>query len=174
MTLIWDKFVDIMSNMLENYQALLELSKEKQHILTSTPDVDALTKVTKQEEILALKINKLEKQRQAVIKEIAATCEIKEENLTHELVKSISGIKSLSGEKYAVQIEQLGAELKGCVEQLKNINELNSKLISQYLEFIEFNINVLADATCDQTYSAKQQNSTESQGNRRNLLNAEA
>jgi flagellar biosynthesis/type III secretory pathway chaperone len=174
MALVWDKFINVMSEILENYQTLLTIGKEKRQILTGAADVEELTQVTKKEELLVLKINRLEGQRQAVVKEIAELYEKQGEPQAAEFVKSVSEIKKLSGEKYAGRIEQLSAELKECIDELKKINELNSKLISQYLEFIEFNINVLSAASCEQTYSGTPQNNDNDKTKRRTLFNTEA
>jgi len=174
-TNIWDNFIAVISHLLENAQALLALSQEKRQVLTSTDkaDVDALIKITKREEILVLKLNKFEKQRQAVIKEIISSCGLKEEDLANEGAASISQIKKLSGAQYSERIEELGEKLNSCVNGIIALNELNSKLIHQYLDFVEFNVNILSAASCEQTYSSVPQNAAEPQMKRRPLLNAE-
>jgi len=162
--------------MLEEAQALLALSKEKRQVLTTSTgksDVDTIIRITKQEEIFVLKLNKFEKQRQAVIKEIVAAGELKGEDLAKEFAASIFQIKKLAGAQYSERIEELGGELNSCVKGIIALNELNSKLIHQYLEFVEFNVNILSAASCEQTYSAAPQNAAEPQIKRRPLLNAE-
>lgn len=170
MELLWEKFINVMSHLLEEHQALLALSKEKRQVLINA-DVEGLANITKKEEVLVLKINKLEEQRQAVIKEIAAAAEQRDRLEAGEMVKSLAELKKLADEKYAGRLEQLGAQLKDCIKQLRALSELNAKLIAQHLEFIEFNINILSAAACEQTYSATP---GESQVKRRSLLNTQA
>lgn len=171
MTLLWDKFISVMSQILEEYQALLAISEEKQKKLVAA-DVDYLVNITKQEEIIVLKINKLEWRRKAAIKELAAAYELKGEPQGEDFAKTISGLKKLAGEKDAVRIEEVSGELMGCIEKLKGMNELNTKLIKQSLDFIEFNINILSAASCEQTYTANPKESSE-QTKRRAILNAQ-
>jgi flagellar biosynthesis/type III secretory pathway chaperone len=174
-TNIWDKLINILSALLTEAEELLALSKEKRLLLidaAKAEDVESLNGITKREEILVLKINKIEKERLALVAEIAASGKLAGESLASELVKSIFQIKNLAGAEHAGRLEELGVKLKKCVDEISEWNGLNTKLISQYLEFLEFNINVLSSAACEQTYSADPQSA--SQVKRRALLNAKA
>jgi len=172
-TNVWEHFLNIIELMLDDAQALLVLSQEKRQVLTRTDkaEVDNLIKITKQEEILVAKLYKFEKQRLAVIQEIVAACELKEEGLAGEFAKSIFQIKKLAGVQYSERIEELGVKLQNCVQAIISLNELNAKLIKQYMEFIEYNVNILSAASCEQTYSTNAGNASELQFKRRSLLN---
>lgn len=175
MEILWDKFINIMSQILEDYRQLLKLGKEKQKILVAA-DVEGLINITKQEELIVLKINKLEWQRKAAVKEIAEAHKLKGNYQADEFIQSIFEIKKLADAKEAERLNLLAEELTAGINELTALNRLNSQLIEQSLEFINFNINILSAASFGPTYSpgTNTSDSEESQIKRRNILNAQA
>ncbi|MEN6565538.1 MAG: flagellar protein FlgN [Veillonellales bacterium] len=163
---IWTKLQSILNEMLEFYQTLLAVSREKRAVLVSgkTRELEA---VTKEEEILILQAGKLENRREKIIVEIAAGYGLNTEEIT------FAKIKELADETDAAQLEQLAKSLEAVVAEIKQLNQVNTKLIQQSLRFIQYNINILTQNTSGPTYEP-QGKTTEQTGQGRNLFDRKA
>lgn len=120
----------------EIYDTLSKISNNKTNLIIGGK-VNELENIIKIEQSLVIKISKLEDQREKLVGKLCAQLGQKPEDVTiSSLTEDLSEAES--------------AELKACqdkmlknIETLKSTNELNSKLIKNSLEYIDFSINMM-------------------------------
>jgi flagellar biosynthesis/type III secretory pathway chaperone len=149
---MWERLIGVLAKMLELYQALLVISKQKHDILVSAKAVE-LEAITKQEELLIVQIGKIETARENAIQEIIDANKIVEDHLT------VSRLAQLAEEPFGVQLSELLEKLQQVTAELVRMNQINTKLIEQSLSYINFNLNLLTQNTIGPTYAAKGQQS---------------
>lgn len=150
MTAMWDKLVALLNHTLNVYQALLQLSRKKREILVEAKPQE-LEALTKQEERLIIEAGKLEKLRLSTIQELAASLGIAPEQAV------LSTLIEHADSDTAAELQKISQQFSGLTGELTQLNALNEKLIRQSLEFVNYNINVLSQATAESTYAPKGQ-----------------
>ena len=120
------------------YAEIIPLAEKKTRIIVNN-DLQSLTGITEEEQLLVGKISKLEKKRREVIRNIGIVMNKKESELNF-----ITIIELLKGqEKEQEELKKLHDRLKSTIELLSVLNERNQMLIKQSLEMIDFDINLL-------------------------------
>lgn len=142
---LWEKLIAVLNDILNLYQAVLELATRKRAVLVAA-DVKELEAITKQEEALILQIGKLEKLRAEMLSRIAAGNKINSGKLT------LTQIKQFADEKTAEQLAKLGESLKNVAGELAELNGINTQLIKQAIFFVDCNMNILARNVADPVY----------------------
>lgn len=145
---MWDNLVSLMSEIVEIYQAIVAISRQKKKALVSA-DVKELSQLTKQEEALILQIGKLEAARERIVGDLASVYALKTEEL------NLSKAKELAGGEVSVQLEDLERQLVAITSELAPLNKLNTKLIQQSLNYINYNLNLLTQTPAGTNYAAK-------------------
>ena len=120
------------------YEELLELSMKKTPIIISG-DLENLQKVTDEEQIVVAKINHLDAKREEVTKDIANV--LNKDVKTLKLVDIIGLLSQRPAEQK--QLATAHDKLKEVVGQMARVNEQNRELIKQYLEMVEFDLNLI-------------------------------
>ncbi|MEG6585003.1 flagellar protein FlgN [Dendrosporobacter sp. 1207_IL3150] len=147
---MWEQLVTVLTNMLKLYQALLTISKQKHEILVAAK-AQELEAITKQEELLIIQIGKLETNREQVLQEILTANKITDENI------NVSRLAECTDEVMGKRIKDLWQEFDKVTVELVRLNELNTRLIEQALSYINYNVNLLTQASTGPTYAAKGQ-----------------
>ncbi|KPU26436.1 hypothetical protein TR13x_10175 [Caloranaerobacter sp. TR13] len=138
---------EILSQELNLYKHMLELSIDKTEIITSG-QVRELDKITQKEQALILKAGKLEDIREKVLSRI-------QEELKLKKIQNISKLVDYLSEEQKKEIEDIKEQLIDVLDKLKERNILNSALIKDSLEYINLNVNLLTNALTGSTYSDK-------------------
>ncbi|MBP2655601.1 MAG: FlgN protein [Firmicutes bacterium] len=146
----WEKLIELLNEMIELYSTILVLSKDKREALIEVKP-QKLEAVTQQEELLIVKVGKLEASRGKIMREIAEACGVELEELT------LSGMVELAGPNYSERLTKVADDFDRIMGELVVVNRLNAELIEQALGFINFNINVLAQSTTASTYAPQGQ-----------------
>lgn len=146
---MWDELIAVLDEMVALYQALVRLAEEKRAVLVAG-NAPALETITRQEELLIIQAGKLDAQREKLIGRIAAAHGLSPEELT------LAKVGELADGETADRIAALGGELRAALEKLAPLNELNTQLIEQALKIIQYNINVLTQASAGPTYGPPQ------------------
>lgn len=160
---MWDKLIALLAELSELCQGLLDLSKQKREFLIAG-QAQKLEAVTRQEEVLILRIGKLEVLREKALQEIAAEHNLNIQGLT------ISQLRQMADDKVAEQIKEFEQVFSSITNELVPLNQLNTQLIQQSLNFVNYNINLLAQTQTGPTYAAK--GSSEQNQPSRNFLDA--
>ena len=131
---------DVLGEETRVYEKILQLSKEKKDIVIEGK-VSELEEITKNEQTLVIKLGKLEILRESCVEEIAEQLNIKPSELT------ISELSEHLNEENAKKLIECKNKLEDVLKELKEINQLNSKLIKNSLDYIDFSLNILSAAS---------------------------
>lgn len=130
------ELTDILNKENDIYETFLKLSNSKTDLITNG-NVSELESIVKIEQSLIIKIAKLEDQREKIVESLSSVLGRKPEEVT------ISELSSCLGEKEAMELKACQEKILKSINGLKTNNELNSKLIKNSLEYIDFSINMM-------------------------------
>ena len=138
MASLMEVLIDVLEKESQEYEKLLALSMRKTPVIVSE-DLDELSKITDDEQIIVSRINHLDAQRTEAIGDIANVL-----NKDVAKLKIVDLIKMLAArpeeqEKLAAVFDRLQEN----VRNVKRVNEQNRELLEQALELVKFNMNVL-------------------------------
>lgn len=146
----WERLVVSLSEVVDIYIAILQLSRQKQEVLVSVRPQE-LEVITKQEEFLILQAGKIEKTRGELIKKLAATYNLDERELT--FTKLVEIAEPDVGER----LKAIAAELDQIMRDLAPVNQVNAEMIQRALGFINYSINILSHSSAGPTYAPQGQ-----------------
>ena len=133
-----EELIKVLGDEEKIYAEIIPLAEKKTRIIVNN-DLQSLTGITEEEQLLVGKISKLEKKRREVIRNIGIVMNKKESELNF-----ITIIELLKGqEKEQEELKKLHDRLKSTIELLSVLNERNQMLIKQSLEMIDFDINLI-------------------------------
>ena len=141
------------------YEDLLKLSMSKTPVLISG-DLEALSRITEDEQEIVNKVNALDKKREEGMKDIANV--LGKDVKTLKLTDLIEILRSRPAEQN--RLAAIYDKLSDTIGQMKRTNEQNKELIESSLEMVQFDMNVL------QAYKAAPETANYS----RNALNSGA
>lgn len=162
----YDKGVMIMDNIakimhvLEKektiYEELLTISREKKEVIVEGK-IQELDNFLKVEGNLILEISRLEDERDIEAEALAKKLGCPREELT------ISYVCNSVKDERCSKLWEIANSIGEILSQLKEINDLNGKLIEQSLEYINFSMNLMADSIAGQKaiYEGKTEGSKE-------------
>ena len=138
MASLMEVLIDVLEKESLEYEQLLSLSMRKTPVIVSE-DLEELSKITDEEQIIVSRINHLDAQRNEAFNDIANVL-----NKDVNKLKIVDLIKMLAArpeeqEKLATVFDKL----QDNVRNVKRINEQNRELIQEALELVQFNMNVL-------------------------------
>jgi flagellar biosynthesis/type III secretory pathway chaperone len=128
----------VMEEELKLHKYILEVSNLKTKVIVDG-DIRKLEEIMKIEQAFVLKMGKLENLRERIAVGLARDIGISMDKLN--IVELLQRVKQ---EDVAVKIKNCRDEMLKIVNELKNANEVNSKLIENSLEYIDFSINMLS------------------------------
>lgn len=122
----------------EEYQKLLALAQEKTGIIIRA-DIEALRKLTEQEQLIVDRITPLEKKRIEYTKDIATVINKPVETLT------LTRLIELMESQPAVQkrLAEIHDKLHNTMSQMVKVNDMNQGLLKEALEMVNFDITLL-------------------------------
>lgn len=144
---MWKELISVLTKILDVYKELLILSKEKRMIIASVKMTE-LEKIVRQEQIMIATIGKLEKQRESVLTSLLVSENISTPN--KELLDLVMFCDKSMGQK----ITDIHRQFKETLSELETNNKMNNHLITQALSVVNYNLNVLSEASVDSTYAA--------------------
>ena len=137
-----EDFIDTLTKENEEYCTLLEISGRKTPVIVKG-DVEALAKITDEEQVVVDRITALDKHREEVLKDIATV--LNKDVQTLKIPELIKLLDRQEKEKQA--LSQIYEKLKVTVREMKTLNERNRGLIQLSLEMIQFDMNLMQAAT---------------------------
>lgn len=120
----------------EIYDTLSKLSNNKTDLIVKGK-VHELESIVKIEQALVIKISRLEDEREKIVERLCSLFGKKPEEAT------ISGLTAQLGQKESAELNLCQEKMIKNINTLKKSNELNSKLIKNSLEYIDFSINMM-------------------------------
>lgn len=129
--------MDILEREAGIYEDLLKLSRDKTDIIVKGK-VTELDNITKLEQTLILNMAKLEALREKIVNDLSAEIYVNPSEITvSELLKHLD-------DSQAQRLEAYKTNLLNTISEIKDINEVNSKLINNSIDYINFSVNILS------------------------------
>lgn len=138
MASLMENLIQVLEQESEEYEGLLSLSQKKTPIIVSS-DLEKLQKITDDEQVIVSRINQLEKKRTEVVADIANVL-----NRDVDTLKLANLIEMLAARPVEqAKLVEAHDRLQKSVYGLKRVNEQNRELLTNALEMIEFEMNLL-------------------------------
>ncbi len=135
----YTELLTAMEKQLAIYRRFLVLAHEKQPVLVKG-QIPELEKITKEEELLILQVGRLEEQRQSLVRSLTNHFVLSPEEVTlSEIMKRVDGETGL-------KFQQLLEEMSAVIKELAGVNEVNTELIKNSLDYINFSIDILTSS----------------------------
>lgn len=138
MASLMENLIEVLGQESEEYEGLLALSQKKTKIIASA-DLEALQKITDDEQEVVSRLSRLEKKRIEVTADIANVL-----NKDVETLK-LSNLVEMMAKRPSEQaaLAEAHDRLRNSVGELKRTNERNKELLESALEMVEFEMNLL-------------------------------
>ncbi|NLM05873.1 MAG: flagellar protein FlgN [Tissierellia bacterium] len=136
---LYDELKQLLDEELKLLRFMTSLAEEKTDIILKN-DTKALDEITKKEETIIEKMEKVERDRGSLLEAIGLS---KDASIT-EMIEKIS-----DGKEDFLKYEE---ELIYTLSDLSNANLLNSELIRDNLDWIDFNLNILTNTQVSSGY----------------------
>ncbi|KAB3539677.1 flagellar protein FlgN [Alkaliphilus pronyensis] len=131
-----DQLIESLIHEKNMYDEILRLEKEKFQVIRNG-NMQLLEKMTQKEQQYLMKMGTFEKIRRSVLVNVADELEVDE-------ISSISEfLLYIEDDTVVEEIDKLRDELLKVIAEIKEVNQLNEKLMKQHLEYIQFNLEVL-------------------------------
>ena len=132
-----ENLITVLDSICEEYDNLLELSTKKKPAIISG-NLEELSKITDEEQIVASRISNLDNKRREVNQDIANVVNRDVEDLILTNIIQMLEPRPVEQQKLA----KVHDRLKAVVHKVRQVNEQNKELILSALEMIEFDINM--------------------------------
>lgn len=145
-----EKIIYALENEEKIYQKLLSLSEEKKKFIIEGK-INEIDRILQIENSLILEINKLENEREEAVIKLANEMGLPRENLT------VTYVCEVVKDPRCDSLKEITHRIGDVLAKLKEVNDVNGKLIQQSLEYIKFSINLITDSLepHDGIYEAK-------------------
>ncbi len=133
------KLKDILDREASIYEAILKLSRDKTDVIVNGK-VTELEGITRVEQSMIIQLGKLEEEREKLVDEISVQLGRKADDIT------ISELEKVLPEEQAKELKDCQDKMTDIFNDLRHANEMNSKLIKNSLDYIDFSVNILTNA----------------------------
>jgi flagellar biosynthesis/type III secretory pathway chaperone len=133
-----EELINTLGQESEEYDRLLDLSLKKTPVIVSA-DLEALGKITDEEQLVLSRLSHVEKKREECMKDIANV--VNRDVNTLKLGDLITLLSSRPQEQKKLAV--LHDKLSETIKQMRRSNEQNKQLIESSLELIQFDMNVI-------------------------------
>jgi len=140
-----DELMEILEEEIKELEGIRDLSYKKTDIIMNN-EVEALQNMTKEEERLILKIAALEDKRLKLFDSWGVD---KNTPFSEVIAKIPEGKEELT---------EIRDRLNKLFSDIKARNDINNELIKENIEWIEFNMNLITQASSPATYGKKDKN----------------
>lgn len=137
MASLMENLITTLGSLCDEYDDLLGLSTQKTPAIISG-NLEQLSKITDEEQIVVSRINRLDHKRREVIHDIANVVNRDVEDLKLKNIIQMLEPRPAEQQQLAAVYDRLGE----AVRKVQRVNEQNRELITSALEMIEFDINM--------------------------------
>ncbi len=138
MASILETLMDVLDEELSKHRELLELSQRKTSIVVAN-DVDALIKLTDEEQVLVDELAVIGKKRTGAMKDVADVMNKKADTFTLTELAGLLNARPAEQKRLSMLID----DLRTVSDQMRAVNEQNRELIQSALDMVEFDINLV-------------------------------
>lgn len=138
MASLMENLISVLGELSEEYEKLLVLSARKAPVIVAG-DLQELAVITDGEQEVAIRLNRLDRQREDIMKDIANVMNRRAEEL--KLTDVIDMLEPRPEEQQ--QLSGVYDRLSDAVHRVRRINMQNKELLNSALELVEFDMNIL-------------------------------
>lgn len=136
---VLNELMDVLEKETALYEDILKISRNKTRVVVEGK-IQELDSIVKVEQNIVLQIGRLEDKREELVARIRTELGLDSEQITiSEIVKHVP-------EEQAVSLKASQEKMVNTLGELKNVNDLNSKLIRNSLDYIDFSVNLISAA----------------------------
>ena len=146
---MWTKLIDVLGKICIVYDNLAKIGEKKRDALV-TIDMEGLSKILDEEQLAAAKIQKLEKERGNILKELAKNNPAIDDSTKAE--DFYKNAPSLAIEKRLITLHKT---LTKNVDRAVKIRDNNQILAQGALDAVKVHLNKLSNAAVEPTYGSK-------------------
>jgi len=129
---------EILTRETTEYEGLIELSRQKTSVIVKG-DIEALQKITDEEQITVAKINRIDAEREKAMKDVAAVLNMDVHELKLSDLLQVLERRPTERQKFAEVYDRLDKALR----EMKQVNNQNRQLIENALEMTRYELNML-------------------------------
>ena len=133
-----EELINTLGQESEQYERLLSLSLKKTPVIVSA-DLEALSLITDEEQVILSRLANIEKKREECMKDIANV--VNRDVSTLKLGDLIAMLNTRPQEQQ--KLAALHDKLSTTITQMRRSNEQNRQLIESSLEMVQFDMNVI-------------------------------
>ncbi|OEF99502.1 hypothetical protein BHF71_08775 [Vulcanibacillus modesticaldus] len=142
------RLIEVLMQIYQLQLEMLDLAKQKKQVLIDG-SIEELSKIIHYESLWIKKVSKLEDERMKVVQQILNDNDIKADQIT--INDLINNLDSPDDKK---RLEDIHGKLTKTIEEIQQLNDLNTQLIEQSLKYISHTINLITeDPSQGYTYS---------------------
>lgn len=136
---IFNELIVTLDQEVDIYKEIFSISKEKTGIIVDGK-VNELEKIVQSEQKLIIKITQIENQREIIIYKMSKALKLKADEI------SLTTLIEMTDGPLKDKLVERQKGLNKLICDLTELNDLNSKLIRNSLDYINFSLNLFADA----------------------------
>ena len=148
-TSMWQNLIDVFGKISISYDNAIKIGERKHNALVSI-DMDGLSKILDEEQLLTAKIQKLERQRGEVLTNLAKSNPAIQDNTKMEELFNMAPTKAIED-----RLKLLHKNLSKKVEQTIKIRDNNQILARGALDAVRIHLNKIGGATVEPAYGSK-------------------
>ncbi len=148
MASLYEELVSNLSQQIEYYNELLQISTEKTKVIVAN-DIESLSKINTVENMLVVRLEKLDKKNREVINDIIMVTGKKVDKI------SVKGVAAVLANEEGAELNRLADDLIDVATKMKEVNDKNKLLVDTSIEYSEFSMNLyreLLDTNVKVTY----------------------
>lgn len=146
---MWQDLIDVLDKICNVYDKLANLGERKRKALVAV-DIEGLSKILDEEQLIAAQIQNLEKKRGALLQELS-----KNNPAVNSNTKAEDFYKTAPTQFVTKTLLNLHQKLSQNVERTLKIRDNNQILAQSALNAVKFNLNRLSGAFVEPTYGSK-------------------
>ena len=134
MASLLENLIDVLDKENAEYEKLVVLAEEKTPTIIKG-DVEGLSKITEDEQVIVGRIQGMEKQRIKVLADVA--------NVVNRDVETLKLIDLIQMPEQQKKLKDIHERLKETTEKLRLLNDKNQLLLADKLDMVDFNLNMI-------------------------------
>ena len=138
MASLLENLIDVLGRETQEYETLVTFAEQKTPAIVKG-DIESLKKITEDEQEVVGRIQKMEKQRNKFLADIANVVNRDVETL--KLIDLIQMLESMPDQQQ--KLKDVQKRLRGTIDKLREANGKNQLLLAERLDMVDFNLNMI-------------------------------
>lgn len=165
---LFQMLMDILGELYQLQLEMLDLSKQKKQVLIEG-NIQELSKIIRIESNWVKKVGKLEEERMKTVQKI-----LEEKGLKIDDITMADLIKIFTSPKDKEQLQNMMTKLTESIEEIKKMNDLNTLLVQQSLDYIDHTFAFLTEVSNPSAATYSNPNKQAKVNQRQNIFDQKA